>query len=142
MKHLVLTLLAPLAILVSSCAETVSTHGQVILPSRLAQVETGVSSKQDVQRLLGSPSTIGTFNDNRWYYITSTLKDRPLNPDILEKREVIIIDFDPSGTVAGISSKDQSKGKAIEPDKAATTTHGQSLGIIDSMLQQVGLGAK
>jgi outer membrane protein assembly factor BamE (lipoprotein component of BamABCDE complex) len=142
MKHLLLAGFALSALAVSSCSETISTHGQVILPSRLAQVETGVSTKQDVQRLLGSPSTTGTFNDNRWYYVTSTLKDKPLNPDILEKREVLIIDFDPSGTVAGISTKDQTEGKALEPDKASTVTHGQSLGIIDSIMQQVGFGAK
>lgn len=140
MKHLALTGIALAAFALTSCGETVSTHGQVILPSRLAQVQPGVSTKQDVQRLLGSPSTTGTFNDNRWYYVTSTLKDKPLNPDILQKREVLIIDFDPSGTVAGISDKDQTAGKAIEPDKASTATHGQSLGILDSALEQMGFG--
>lgn len=140
MKHLVLAVFGISALLVSSCTETISTHGQVILPSRLAQVKEGESTKQDVMRLLGSPSTTGTFNDNRWYYVTSTLKDKPLNPDILEKREVVIIDFDPSGTVVGLSSKDQTAGKALEPDKGTTKTHGQSLGILDSALEQVGFG--
>jgi outer membrane protein assembly factor BamE (lipoprotein component of BamABCDE complex) len=135
-------LLAFLASTVASCTSTLATHGQVILPSRLAQITPGTTTRGDVQRLLGSPSAQGTFNDSRWYYITSTVKDKPLNPNLLQKREVVIIDFDPSGTVVGMTTKDESEGKDITPDKAMTATHGQSLGIIDSMINDLGGGLK
>lgn len=139
MKHLALAVL--LALAANACTETTTTHGQVILPSRLAQVQPGVSTKSDVQYLLGSPSTTGTFNENRWYYLTSSLKDKPLNPNLLQSRKVVIIDFDPSGTVAGITDKDEAAGRSLTPDSDETATHGQSMGILDSMLQNVGMGA-
>ncbi|MCP5404881.1 MAG: outer membrane protein assembly factor BamE [Pseudomonadaceae bacterium] len=138
MKHLILAL--TLAVAATACTETVSTHGQIILPSRLAQVQPGVSTKSDVQYLLGSPSTTGTFNDNRWYYLTSTLVSEPLSPNQLKARKVIAIDFDPSGTVAGVQTLDETAGKPVTPDTAETATHGQSLGVLDSMMQNVGMG--
>lgn len=131
------------ALLLSACAGTTQTHGQVITASRLAVIEPGTTTKTDVMRLLGSPSTQGTFNENRWYYITSVVQDKPLTPDQLKAREVIIIDFTPSDTVAGIVRKTQADAKDISPDETTTVTHGQSLGIIDSMMQSLpGLGKK
>lgn len=124
-----------------ACTETITTHGQVILPSRLAQVEAGQTTKSDVQRLLGSPSSTGTFDDNRWYYVTSTLKDKPLNPDIVQKREVVVIQFDPSSSiVTGVERKTETDGRQIEPDDHITATQGQSLGVVDSMIQSIGGG--
>lgn len=137
MKHLALLL----ALAAGACTETTITRGQVLLPSRLAQVQPGVSTKADVQYLLGSPSTTGTFNDNRWYYVTSNLKDEPLNPNQLQSRKVLIVDFDPSGTVVAVDNKAETDGRPLTPDSAETETHGQSLGILDSMMQNVGMGA-
>ena len=133
MKHL-----APLVLglFLTACAGTTETHGQVITASRLAVIQPGTSTRGDVLRALGSPSTQGTFNDNRWYYITSTEQDKPLNQGVLKERDVIIIDFT-SDTVAGITRKSATDAKDIVPDDASTVTHGQSLGIIDSMMQNL-----
>lgn len=134
MKNIIL---AFAALSLAACSQTTTTHGQVILPSRLAQVQPGVSTKGDVARLLGSPSTTGTLESSRWVYVSSVMVDKPLNPDILQKRRVVVIDFDPSGTVAGIDDKTEADGKDIEPDAATTKTYGQSLGIIDGMLDNL-----
>ena len=34
------------------------------------KLEVGTQSREDVQRLIGSPSAVATFNPNVWYYIT------------------------------------------------------------------------
>lgn len=135
MKHL---LIALIALASAACSQTTTTHGQVILQSRLEQVQQGVSTKGDVERLLGSPSTKGTLSDDRWVYISSVMTDKPLNPDILNKRQIIVIDFDPSGTVASITGKSEADAKELEPAKKTTTTHGQSLGILEGMMQNLG----
>ena len=136
-------LLANLLVALAACAETTSTHGQVILPSRLNQVQTVISTKADVMQLLGSPSTTATMADNRWVYISTVVVNKPLDQKTLQKRQVIVIDFDPSGTVAGITDKSAADGKTIEPDSSQTKTYGQSLGILDSVMENMGsLGGK
>ncbi|MFZ2587410.1 MAG: outer membrane protein assembly factor BamE [Alphaproteobacteria bacterium] len=122
----------------SACSQTTTTHGQVLLPSRLAQVQPGVSTKGDVARLLGSPSTTGTLADSRWVYVSSVMRDKPLNPDILEKRTVVVVDFDPSGTVVAVTDKSEADSKEVVPDATQTQTHGQSMGIIDGLMNNMG----
>jgi len=129
--------------LLSACAETVNTHGQVLLQSRLSQVQEGVSTKQDVLNLLGSPSTQGTFNDNRWYYVTSEVGTTALNPNILIDRKVIIIDFDPSSSiVAKVTEKTKANGHTIQPDETKTPTQGQAMGVFQQLFSNLGMGAQ
>ena len=44
------------------CTPTVTTHGHPLDQDQLAQIKPGVTSREEVTRLLGSPSTIGTFD--------------------------------------------------------------------------------
>ena len=137
-KHLV-----PLLALsfIASCTETINTHGQVILPSRLAQIQPGTTTKDQVMQLLGSPSSTGTMNDNRWYYITSTVGTKAFNPHKLKDRRVIVMDFDPSSSiVTAMQEKTEEDGKTVDPDRKVTATNGQSMGILDQMLGNLGLG--
>lgn len=126
------------ALVIASCAETVNTRGQIILPSRLAQVQPGVSTKQDVLQLLGSPSTQGTMNDNRWYYISSSVGTTPFTPHDLKSRQVVIIDFDANDIVANLTEKSKADGKQLTPEADATKTHGQALGIVDQLIGNLG----
>jgi len=137
-----MALLAPalvVATLIAGCAQTVNTRGQVILPSRLAQIQPGTTTRQDVLQLLGSPSTQGTLNDNRWYYVTSTVGSSSFNPYDLKSRQVVVIDFDPkTDIVASLTQKGKTDGKDVSPVEATTPTHGQSLGIVDQFMGNLG----
>ena len=138
----VFSMLAPVALMatvITGCTETVNTRGQVILPSRLAQVQPGTSTRQDVLQLLGSPSAQGTLNENRWYYVTSTVGTTSFTPYDLKSRQVVIIDFDPAtDTVATLTQKTESDGKEVSPDNSTTPTHGQSMGIVDQLMGNLG----
>src|SRR3712207_9437882 len=61
---------AVLALLAAGCSPTVSTHGHHVDAEELAQIKPGVTSREEVERLLGSPSTIGTFDQERWFYVS------------------------------------------------------------------------
>lgn len=142
-KHALSLLLATSAAVVAGCTETVNTYGQVILPSRLAQVQIGTSSKDDVQQLLGSPSMQGTMNDNRWYYVTTTAANKPLEPNIVKSRKVLVLDFDPTtGLLSNMEEKTESDGKTVDPDGKTTRTEGQSMGFFEQLLGNLGMGAQ
>lgn len=128
---------------IAGCYQTVNTRGQVIYPSQLRQITVGQSTKQDVMMLLGTPSTTGTKNDNRWYYITTTMTDKPLKTNIVDDRTVLVLDFDPSSSiVTAMDTKTANDGKAIEPDGGQTSTYGQKMGLLDHVFNSVGFGKK
>lgn len=140
-RHHAFFLLAPAAIgtllaaMLAACTPTVNTQGQILLPSRVAQLQPNVSTKDDVQALLGTPSLRGTMNDQRWYYLTATTQSRVLQAPELLNRTVMVLDFNPSGTLTGITQRAEADGKAIVPDAATTRTEGQSLGILDQAVE-------
>ena len=51
-------------------ARSVSTHGHRLDAAALAQIEPGQSAQGDVVQLLGSPSSLATFDDHTWYYVS------------------------------------------------------------------------
>lgn len=126
--------------LLSGCSNVHHTHGQIIPQENMAMLEVGKTDKQDVRRYLGSPSSVSSFADDEWLYITSKTVDKPLKPGGLIERDIIIINFDENGKLAQISQKDASEGRTIEPSEKTTETQGQSLGILDQMLDNLGRG--
>lgn len=139
-RKIALTASFVLATLAGGCAETLDTHGQVLLPSALAQIKQGSTTKDEVVRLLGTPSAKGTMNDNRWYYVNSVVGKKAFQPHNLKNRKVLVLDFDPAtGVVAAMSERTEADGKAIEPSRAETKTQGQSMGFIEQVMGNVGL---
>jgi outer membrane protein assembly factor BamE (lipoprotein component of BamABCDE complex) len=143
MKHFAPTPALSVALLLASslacCGEIVSTHGSILQPDQVAQIKPGFTTQDQVRQWLGSPATTGALNQNRWVYVTSTMKDKPLEPNILTHRQVLVIDFDPSGTVVAVNQKTESDSKQIDPSAKITPTHGQSLGILDQIFQNIGV---
>jgi outer membrane protein assembly factor BamE (lipoprotein component of BamABCDE complex) len=143
MKHILTLSALAVAALAGGCAETLDTHGQVVLPSQLAKIKPGETTQAQVRQLLGTPSATGTLNDQRWYYITSVVGQKAFNPYDLKSRRTLVLDFDPSSTVVtSMVQRTEADGKALDPDRAMTETQGQTMGFFDQMFGNMGLGNK
>ena len=59
-----------IAILSAGCTASVQNRGHVIDPVAVNEIATGIHGKRDVEDILGTPSTIGTFDHDVWYYIS------------------------------------------------------------------------
>src|SRR5436305_13635221 len=63
----------PLAVavlaLTAACENMTDIRGFAPAPGAVDKLEVGTQSREDVQRLIGSPSAVATFNPNVWYYI-------------------------------------------------------------------------
>src|SRR3546814_13512823 len=90
------------AVTLAGCAPTVATRGNLVEDTRLAQIQPGVSTRDDVAVILGTPTTVSTFEDNIWYYIGQrTEKSAFWNPEIVDRR-VLEVTFDDQGVVRTI----------------------------------------
>ncbi len=128
------------ALLLAGCAETLDTHGTVVPQSQLAKVVVGQSTKDEVRQLLGSPSATGTLNDDRWYYVTSVVGKKAFVPHDLKSRRVLVLDFDPStSVVTALTERSERDGKAVDPNRAATGTAGQTMGFMEQMFSNFGV---
>jgi outer membrane protein assembly factor BamE (lipoprotein component of BamABCDE complex) len=122
----------------SSCVAQVASHGNTVEPERVSQIVPGVSSQQDVEVLLGSPSSVSVLDGQTWYYIGKRSRSIAfLEPDVLE-RQVLSIQFNPDGIVQSMDSLDAASGREVHLVERETRTRGNDLTIVQQFLSNLG----
>lgn len=118
----------------TACAPTVNNRGNLVEDRRLVGVHAGSSTKQDVTKLLGSPSTTSTLDPNVWYYIGSiTETESFLDPAIVQQR-VLRISFNDQGVVDKIADVDTAESREVVPDEETTPTAGHEISFIEQLV--------
>ncbi|MFQ5956031.1 MAG: outer membrane protein assembly factor BamE [Kiloniellales bacterium] len=127
-----------LALWAAGCTGTINQRGNLPDPERLQEIEIGRHGRLEVADILGSPSTIGSFSDKRWYYISRrTSRLAFLKPEILDQR-VVVIDFDDDGIVRSVRELTADDRREIEMVGRTTPTAGQSITVVQQLLGNVG----
>ena len=127
-----------LALALGACEQSVQVRGNIPDGEVISKINPGVHSRIDVASLLGSPSTVSTFQDNKWYYIgQKTTQFAFFEPEVLE-RKVLVISFDDAGYVAATRTYGLEDGKIIDPVERITPTEGREFSIIQQLLGNLG----
>src|SRR5665213_17903 len=120
------------------CTNPVDQRGNLPPPDKLAQVKPGSTDKATVTQLLGSPSSVATFDGNTWYYISQ--KTRPVaffSPELVDQ-EVVAIDFDKDGVVSDLRHRTMADGEAILPNPNATPAPGREFSLLEQLIGNFG----
>jgi outer membrane protein assembly factor BamE (lipoprotein component of BamABCDE complex) len=121
-----------------ACAQPVVTSGNMLDAERLESVRPGEHTRQDVVDLLGSPSSIGTFRDTKWYYIArQTQTTAFLEPDVLDQ-QVIVVSFDNTGVVEDVSEIGLDEAREVQPVARTTPTHGNQITVLQQLFGNIG----
>jgi outer membrane protein assembly factor BamE (lipoprotein component of BamABCDE complex) len=131
---LVLTAVAGLG----ACVPVYSDRGDLPSKDKLAQLRPGATTKEQVIKILGSPSSIGVFNDNSWYYVSRKTKQVAFfEPEVLDQ-QVYVVTFDAKGVVQGVGHRTMADGREIEPAPGATPAPGRQLTFLEQIIGNVG----
>lgn len=122
----------------SACSPTVTQYGHRLDNARLERIKPGVTSREEVARLLGSPSATGTFESRQWYYISQRTEQRSFYQQDLVAQDVVAITFDERGIVQRIDQRDLQQAQAVTPDPEKTRTLGNELTILEQFVGNVG----
>lgn len=125
-------------LLSSACSPIVNQHGHVVASEKLAEIRPGSSSKEDVQRILGSPSTLSTFNDRSWYYISRRTSQVAFFAPRTDDQESLAVDFDAGGVVTGVRQFDLRDNRPVEHVARQTPSVGKELGFIEQLIGNIG----
>jgi outer membrane protein assembly factor BamE (lipoprotein component of BamABCDE complex) len=122
----------------AGCSTTVDQRGFAPTPGSVDKLELNTQSRDDVVRLIGSPSAVSTFNPNIWYYISEKQESWAfLRPEIVDQN-VMQLTFNESGRLEGIKKYDQKDGEQITMVSRITPTAGKELTILEQILGNVG----
>ncbi len=126
------------ALALGACEQSVQVRGNIPDGEMVSKINPGVHKRIDIASLLGSPSTVSTFQDSKWYYIgQKTTQFAFFEPEILE-RKVLVISFDDAGYVADTRTYGLEDGKIIDPVERITPTEGREFSIIQQLLGNLG----
>ena len=124
--------------LIAGCATDVEQRGNLPAQDKISEIHAGTTTKDDVTKILGSPSSTSIFNDKTWYYISRrTGQFAFFDPNVLDQQVYIIL-FDDQGVVQSISHKSLDDGKEITPVARATPAPGRELSFLEQVIGNLG----
>jgi outer membrane protein assembly factor BamE (lipoprotein component of BamABCDE complex) len=123
---------------VSACSTMVEQRGHLPPPEEIAQIHPGKTTKDQVVKILGTPSSVSVFNDKNWYYISSrTSQFSFLDPKVLDQ-QVFVVAFNDDGVVKSVDHKTLQDGKEVVPIARATPAPGRELSFLEQLVGNLG----
>lgn len=126
------------SLLLAACSPEVTVRGNLPDADAMAAVQVGSSSRQQVAELLGSPSTLSSFQDRTWYYIGQKQTQVAfMDPEVLE-RSVFVVAFDEAGMVTETAHYTLEDGVIVDPVTRKTPTEGRELTVLQQIFGNLG----
>lgn len=139
MRNLLPVALLLLSLGACSLVQTPRTlHGNKVDPDLLKELVPGTSTKKDVTSLVGSPTARATFDDNQWIYISETTHTRIGRLPGVLKQDVVVMNFDPAGTLRTIKRLNEDDGRDVSVASGATPSPGSEASVLQQLLGNVG----
>lgn len=122
-----------------SCAPAEDQRGNLPNPDKLAEIHAGTTTKDEVTKILGTPSSVSVFNnDKSWYYISRRTAQTAFFDPAVRDQQVYIVNFDDQGVVKAVDHKALEDGKEITPVARATPAPGRELSFLEQLIGNLG----
>lgn len=130
--------LAACGMTTAACSPSIDRRGFIPDETNQVALQQGVDTKSTVLTRYGSPSTIATFDDRAWYYISYTKERRTYHKPITTQRSVIEVKFDDKDVVSGVRTYNLADGRRVQYSDRKTPTRGRELSVIEQIFGNVG----
>jgi outer membrane protein assembly factor BamE (lipoprotein component of BamABCDE complex) len=129
-----------LIFLSSACVSRVERHGFVFDFSDHEMLQEGITGKERVLKMMGSPSFVSDLDyDEAWIYYSQELKHFLFFKPKTVSREILVVRFDEKNLVKNlqkISLSDEERNLSFSTKQ--TTVEGHQVGLIKSFFSNVG----
>jgi outer membrane protein assembly factor BamE (lipoprotein component of BamABCDE complex) len=129
-------LVAGLALI--ACTPQVSNHGYRLDEAAFAQVEPGRTTREQVLQLLGSPSSLTTFDGSVWYYVSQRTERMSFYQEEVISQDVVSIAFDDLGTVTQVDRHGLDRANEVSLVDRETPTSGSELNVFEQFIGNIG----
>ncbi len=133
-RPFVLALTVASVVGLSACAPKVAQRGAMPDVDAIATIVPNKSTKIDVERILGSPSSKNLYGEETWMYIGETTEQKAFFEREIDERSVLILTFDKEGVVSAMESHGMEASKDVQPVERTTPTVGKELTFIEQMI--------
>lgn len=121
----------------SACSPTVAQRGNLVEDYQMSEIKVNESTRSDVLRAIGSPTTQSTFDPDVWYYIGQEMeKHGILDPEVVKER-IVLVAFNEEGYVQAIQDIDRDRMN-VPISKDQTETRGNEVTVMQQFLGNLG----
>jgi len=121
-----------------ACAPAFDQRGNLPEPDKLAVIRPGATTRDEVTKILGTPSSTSIFNEKTWYYISRRTKQVAFFDADVTDQQVYIVNFDERGVVKAVDHRNLKDARDIEPAPGATPAPGRELTFLEQIIGNVG----
>ena len=127
-----------LNVYIVGCSPKIDIRGNFHDPDVLSEIKVGDISRIEVREILGTPSSITMFDQEKWLYISERTETLAFFEPIVKERKVVILSFSKEGIVSNIELLDEENGKIVEPVSRTTATSGTEYGFFQQLFGNIG----
>jgi outer membrane protein assembly factor BamE (lipoprotein component of BamABCDE complex) len=138
-SQLAMTTVIALGLLATTaCTPIEQVRGYVPTAETINKLKTGIDNKRKVVRLVGSPTSVSTFESDTWYYVSRHTQQLAFFEEEVLDQKVVAIDFDKTGFVKEVRRYALDDAKNIIPVDHKTISRGRELGILEQLFGNLG----
>jgi len=100
----------------------------------ISAIQPQKSTRAEVERSLGSPSSVNLFGEETWMYIGEETEQLAFLERNINERSVLIITFNKDGIVENVESHGLEASRAVEPVERKTPTVGKKMTVIEQLV--------
>jgi outer membrane protein assembly factor BamE (lipoprotein component of BamABCDE complex) len=126
------------ALALACCSPDIEQRGDLLTHDQIAQIHPGKTTKDQVVEILGSPSSVGVFNPNAWYYISKRTSQTSFFLPKTTDQQVLVLDFNKDGVVEAVDHKGLKDAEDIAPAPGATPAPGRELTFLEQIIGNLG----
>ena len=122
----------------AACAPTVDQRGNLPEPDKLAGIRPGATTKDEVAKILGTPSSTAVFDNKTWYYISRRTEQTAFfDPEVLDQ-QVVVVGFDEGGVVREVQHLNLADSRPVDPSSRETPSAGKELSFVEQLIGNLG----
>ncbi len=129
---------AVVLVLPTGCIKNEQERGYVKQTASFDAIEVGKTHKDEVVKVLGSPSSISNYGDETWYYITTHMEQMAFLEPKVTDQTVVYFRFNAEGIVTEKGDKSLEDRKNIKFAKETTPTEGNRFTVMQQLLGNFG----
>ena len=121
-----------------ACTPTEYVRGYVPTAETIDKLKPGVDNKRKVVRLVGSPTSVSTFESGTWYYVSRRSQQLAFFEEEVLDQQVVAIDFDQNGFVKDVRRFVLDDARNIVPVDSKTVSRGREMGFLEQIFGNLG----
>ncbi len=125
-------------LILGACSSQKFVRGYMPNQEMVEAIKPQVDTHDSVKEMLGSPSSIATFDNDNWYYFSKQSESFAFFKEKITEMDIIAIGFDSDGYVTNVRHYTLDDKRNISPVGKVTPTHGRELSFIQELFGNIG----